>query len=376
MDTITLILFIAGFVLLVSGAEFLVRGASRLAIAVGISPLVVGLTVVAYGTSAPELAVTVQATYNGQADIAVGNVVGSNISNVLLVLGLSAIVAPLIVDQKLVRQEIPFMIGLSFLVLYMGQDGLISRTDGIILFAGAVAYTIFAIRQSRKESKAVQEEYEYEFDGEKVTLKGPGQTALQFGLIVVGVAMLILGSSWLIKGAVAIANYLGVSELIIGLTVIAVGTSLPEIATSIIASVRGERDIAVGNVVGSNIFNILSVLGLCAIAAPAGIAVSTAALSFDIPFMIAVAVACLPIFFTGYKIERWEGFLFLGYYVAYAVYLYLQATEHSALEPFSTAMAWFVIPLTVITLIIVLVREIQMKRREAVASSTPAGETK
>lgn len=366
MDIITLILFILGFVLLISGAEFLVRGASRLAVTIGISPLVVGLTVVAYGTSAPELAVTVQATYAGQADIAIGNVVGSNIANILLVLGLSALTTPLIVDQKLVRLEIPLMIGLSFLVLFMGWDGAISRLDGIVLFAGAVAYTVFAIRQSRKESKAIQKEYEEEFDGEKAILKSPAQVAWQFVLIGVGISMLMLGSRWLIDGAVAMAHYLGVSELIIGLTVVAVGTSLPEVATSVVASLRGERDIAVGNVVGSNIFNILSVLGLCSIVAPAGINVSTAALSFDIPVMIAVAVACLPIFFTDYRIARWEGVMFVGYHVAYTVYLYLQATEHGALGPFSLVMSLFVIPLTVITLLVLLVRHIQLSRSGAV----------
>lgn len=366
MDIITLLLFILGFVLLISGAEFLVRGASRLAVTIGISPLVVGLTVVAYGTSAPELAVTVQATYAGQADIAIGNVVGSNIANILLVLGLSALTTPLIVDQKLVRLEIPLMIGLSFLVLFMGWDGAISRLDGIVLFAGAVAYTVFAIRQSRKESKAIQKEYEEEFDGEKAILKSPVQVAWQFVLIGVGVSMLMLGSRWLIDGAVAMAHYLGVSELIIGLTVVAVGTSLPEVATSVVASLRGERDIAVGNVVGSNIFNILSVLGLCSIVAPAGINVSTAALSFDIPVMIAVAVACLPIFFTDYRIARWKGVMFVGYYVAYTVYLYLQATEHGALGPFSLVMSLFVIPLTVITLLVLLVRHIQLSRSGAV----------
>lgn len=368
MDIITLILFILGFVLLISGAEFLVRGASRLAVTIGISPLVVGLTVVAYGTSAPELAVTVQATYAGQADIAVGNVVGSNIANILLVLGLSALATPLIVDQKLVRLEIPLMIGLSFLMLFMGWDGAISRLDGVVLFAGAVAYTVFAIRQSRKESQAIQEEYKEEFDGEKAILKSPAQIAWQFVLIAVGISMLMLGSRWLIDGAVAMAHYLGVSELIIGLTVVAVGTSLPEVATSVVASLRGERDIAVGNVVGSNIFNILSVLGLCSIVAPAGINVSAAALSFDIPVMIAVAVACLPIFFTDYRIARWEGVMFLGYYAAYAVYLYLQATEHDALGPFNLVMSLFVIPLTVITLLVLLVRHIQLSRSGAAIS--------
>ena len=371
MDLITLILFIIGFVLLITGAEFLVRGASKLAIAIGISPLVVGLTVVAYGTSAPELAVTIQATFAGQSDLALGNVVGSNISNVLLVLGLSAVLGSLLVAQKLVRFEIPLMIALSVLILLIGLDGVIGWIDGLILFGGAMAYTFFVIRQSRKENKLIQAEYEQEFDGQKAKILGPLDLLRQAGLIVLGLGMLILGSKWLIDGAVATAEFLGVSQLIIGLTVVAVGTSLPEIATSVIASIRGERDIAVGNVVGSNIFNILSVLGLTGIIAPTGVLVSTAALSFDIPVMIVVAVACLPIFFTNYSIDRWEGFLFLGYYAAYTAYLYLQATQHDALPMFNGVMLLFVTPITIITIVIVVVRNIQANRQTLVKESIP-----
>lgn len=353
---ITFVLFVVGLVLLISGAEFLVRGASRLAVAVGISPLVVGLTVVAYGTSSPELAVTIHSSYGGQADIAIGNVVGSNISNILLVLGLSASIAPLVVAQQLIRLDIPLMIGLSILVLVMGWDGQISRFDGLILTMGAVAYTVFAIRQSRKESREVQEEYAQEF-GDGAT--SPSHIAIQLGLVAIGVIMIMFGARWLINGAVAIARLLGVSELIIGLTIIAVGTSLPEIATSLIASIRGERDIAVGNAIGSNIFNILFVIGLGSLIVPNGIKVSAAAMSFDIPVMIVVAVACLPIFFIGYNIARWEGFLFLGYYAAYTLYLFLQATEHDALATFSTIMITFVVPLTIITFTILAIRTIR-----------------
>lgn len=365
MNLMTFVLFGIGLILLVSGAEVLVRGASRLAIAAGISPLVVGLTVVAYGTSAPELAVTIQSTYAGQADIAVGNVVGSNISNILLVVGLSAAIAPLIVAQQLVRLEIPLMIGLSFLVLLMGLDGKISRVDGLILASGAVAYTIFAIRQSRKESREVQEEYAQEF-GDGQAHAGLWQVLIQLGLVGLGVAMVVLGSRWLIDGAIALARHFGVSELVIGLTIIAVGTSLPEVATSAIASIRGERDIAVGNAVGSNIFNILAVLGFGSLVAPDGVSVAASALHFDIPVMIAVAIACLPIFFTNYRIARWEGLVFLGYYGAYALYLFLQATHHDALRTFSAIMITFVVPLTVITFLILALRALRTNRAKAV----------
>ncbi len=366
MDNITLILFIFGFVLLISGAETLVRGASRLAVAAGISPLVVGLTVVAYGTSAPELAVTVQASFAGQTDIAIGNVVGSNIANILLILGISASVIPLAVSRQLIRWDIPVMISLSILMLLMGLDGKISRLDGIILFTGAVAYTVLAIRQSRQETLAIITK-STDLPATATSKIKPQQVLYQLALIVIGLGLLVLGSRWLVNGAVAVARLLGASELIIGLTIVAVGTSLPEIATSIAAGIRGERDIAVGNAVGSNIFNILLVLGLCSIVAPNGVDVSIPALHFDIPVMIAVSIVCLPIFFTGYEIARWEGFLFLGYYLAYVVYLLLNATHHRALPAFSMIMLTFVVPITGITLLGLVIRAIRTNSRSSVA---------
>ncbi len=362
MDAITLILFILGFVVLITGAEILVRGASRLAIIAGITPLVVGLTVVAYGTSAPELAVSVQASYAGQPDIAIGNVVGSNISNVLLVLGISAAVAPLAVSQQLIRWDIPIMIGLSVLLFVLGADGKLGRWDGLILFTGAIAYTVMAIRQSRQEVRQIALAHAELPTAPKVK-SGWQQIMMQIVYIGVGLALLVVGARWLVNGAVAIAKLFNVNELVIGLTIVAVGTSLPEIATSIVAALRGNRDIAVGNVVGSNIFNILLVLGLSSLVAPDGISVARPVLAFDIPVMIAVALACLPIMFSGYIIAHWEGFLFLGYYVAYAVYLFLNATHHAALTPFNWIMATFVLPLTGVTLLVLLVRAIRTNRR-------------
>jgi cation:H+ antiporter len=373
MDLLTFILFVMGFVLLIWGAEFLVRGASRLAVSAGISPLVVGLTVVAYGTSTPELAVTIQSTFAGQADIALGNVVGSNISNVLLVLGLAALIGPLIVARQLVRFDIPLMIGVSFLVLFMGLDGTIGRSDGLILVAIAVGYTIFVLYQSRKASKAVRVELDKVLD--EVIATTPVQLLVQLGLIIMGLALLVIGSNWLINGAVMIAELLGVSKLVVGLTVVAVGTSLPEIATSIVASFRGERDIAVGNVVGSNIFNILFVLGLSGIVGPAGVAVSTTALSFDIPVMILVAMACAPVFLTGYVIARWEGLLFFSYYIAYTVYLFLNVAESWAVNTFNIFMIAFAVPITVIILGVSLVRYIQNQRRTTLQAKSIIQET-
>jgi cation:H+ antiporter len=361
MNTITWLQLGAGLVLLVVGAEGLVRGASRIAILLGVSPLVIGLTVVAFGTGSPELAVSIQASFSGQTDLAVGNVVGSNIFNLLVILGLAAAVTPLVVHQQLVRLDVPILIGISLLFWLMAMDGKIGRIDGIVLFAGIVAYTVFEVVQARREKDAeVRAEYEHEY----AARPGGGVLVwlLNLGLVAGGLALLVLGSGWLVTSATAIAQALNVSPLIIGLTIVAAGTSLPEAATSVIASLRGERDIAVGNAVGSSIFNILAVIGVSGILAPQGIAVSAAALNFDIPVMVVASLACLPIFFTGYLIARWEGFLFLGYYIAYATYLFLATTQHDALPLFSSVMALFVIPLTVLTLAVIVWRTLLAPR--------------
>lgn len=359
MNTETLIFFVLGFGLLVISAEGLVRGASRLAAVSGISPLVIGLTVVAFGTSAPELAVSLFSAMNGQPDIALGNVVGSNILNVLFILGLSALITPLVVSQQLIRLDVPLMIIASVLLYLLALDGHISRLDGLLLFTGILVYTVFSIMKSRQETAQIQAEYAQEY-GLKEPVVSQQQTILvNLALIIIGLIGLVWGARWLVAGAVELARLAGVSELIIGLTVIALGTSLPEVAASVVASLRGERDIAVGNIVGSNLFNILAVLGLSSLLSPTGIQVSAAALNFDIPVMIAVAVACLPIFFTRHLIARWEGGLFLGYYVAYTTYLILHATRHDALTTFSTTMLWYVMPLTAATLLLLTVRALR-----------------
>ncbi len=360
MDAVTLGLFIVGLALLIVGAEVLVRGAARLARSLGISPIIIGLTVVAFCTSAPEMAVGLQASLGGEADIALGNVVGSNIFNVLFILGISALIAPLIVHQRLIQLDVPLMIGLSAAVFLMALDGRIGRVDGLLLLLGGIAYTIFTVRASRHTEPDVQQEYEKEFDAGRQSSR-----LVDVLLIAGGLVMLVLGARWLVGGAVSLARVLGLSELIIGLTIIAAGTSLPEVATSVIASLRGERDIAVGNVVGSNIFNLLFVLGACGLASAQGIAVPTAALRLDLPVMLAVAFACLPIFFSGYRIARWEGALLFGYYVAYTLYLVLDAVGHDALPTFSAVMLLFVVPLTILTLAVVVVRQTRLNRAGA-----------
>jgi cation:H+ antiporter len=304
--------------------------------------------------------VTIGSAYRGEADLAVGNVVGSNIFNVLFILGLSAIVAPLVVARQLVRLDVPIMIAASLLALLLALDGEVGRLDGLVLFSGLVAYMVFLVRQSRRETARLEQEDAEALGGAERTRASP---VVNVVLILVGLGLLVLGARWLVEGAVSIATALGVSELVIGLTVVAVGTSLPEVATSVLATLRGERDIAVGNVVGSNIFNLLAVLGLGSLVAPAGVPVSPGALAFDIPVMIAVAVATLPIFFSGYVIARWEGAVFLGYYVAYTAYLVLNATGHAAAPAIATAMLWFVLPLTALTLLVLAAREFRRRPR-------------
>jgi cation:H+ antiporter len=351
---VLLLSFVLGGAGLMIGAELLVRGASRLATAVGVTPLVIGLTVVSLSTSAPEIAISIDAALRGHADMAIGNIVGSNIFNVLLILGLSALMGPLVVAKRLLWWDVPLMIGFGLLMLLMGLDGRIGRFDGLVLCLSLVAYVWWAIQYSRHESRGVQDEHIATYvSGQKRVAR---HIAVQFVLIGTGLALLVLGAEWFVQGAVQLALALGMSDLVVSLTIVAAGTSLPEVVVSVLASYRGERDIAVGNVVGSCIFNILAVLGMSAVAIPSGINVPLAALHFDIPVMVATFVACLPIFLTGHQISRWEGGLFLGYYVTYTVYLILDATAHDALPVFSPIMLVFMIPLTAITLLIGAVR--------------------
>jgi len=359
----SIVYFIAGLVLLVIGAEALVKGASRLAAAFRVSPLIIGLTVVAFGTSAPELAVSIKAALADQADIAIGNVVGSNIFNVLFILGVSALIVPLVVSAQLIRLDVPLMVALSVVVFLMALDGALSRTDGVVLVLGLIGYVLFLIVQSRRDNAAAE--------AAAAACENPEELAdavnnprwlLNLGLVFGGLALLVLGSRWLVESAIAFAQYFGVSELVIGLTIVAAGTSMPEVVTSIVAALRGERDIAVGNVVGSNIFNLMGVLGVASVVAPSGIAISDAIIAFDLPIMLAVAFACLPIFFTGGVIRRWEGGVLLGYYLIYTLYLIFASTRHDLLNEYSLVLIWFVFPLTALTVIITLVQDLRRRR--------------
>ena len=365
MQILDVLLVIGGLVLLIAGGEELVRGASSIATRIGMSPLIVGLIVVSAATSAPELAVTVGAVISGEPGLAVGNVIGSNIVNILLILGLSALVMPLLIKRQLVRFDIPVMVGLSILLVAVSLDGQIGLLDGVLLLAGLVVHAVLSILIGRREVRVGAE------GAGTAPIPTPGSPTpvwLSLLLLVVGIGLLVLGSQLLVTGAVSIATGLGVSSLVVGLTVVAIGTSLPELATSIIAVRRGERDMAVGNIVGSNIFNIGMVLGLPAIIFGEGIPVPAAAIALDLPVMLATAIALLPIAFTGFIIARWEGGLFVAIYVAYTAYLVLAATQHGALEGFTDVMLWFVVPLIALTLVVVTTYEVGLHRSKRLAA--------
>ena len=349
---------VLGLVLLVVGAEALVRGASRLASSLGISPVIIGLTVVALGTSAPEISTTAKAAFSGHTSLALGNIVGSNILNILLILGLAALIRPLRVAHQLIRWDVPLMIGLALLLWLFGLDGRLGLLDGVILLAGMCAYLVLCVMDARIESGEVRETYAQQFQK-----TSSGSRITQIMIALMGLVLLVGGAQLLVGASLSLARILGLSELVIGLTIVAIGTSLPEVAASLVAALRGQRDLAVGNVVGSNIFNILAGLGLGAVLTPEGIAVDASAMGFDIPVMIATSIACLPIFLSAGEIARWEGALFLVFYAVYTSYLVLAGMHHDALPVFNHLVLGFVIPLTAVTLFVIYLRSLRQSRK-------------
>ena len=323
MDLITIIKIVEGLVALVVGGEWLIRGASRLATLLGIPPVVVGLTIVAMGTSAPELAVSLSAAFRGNADIAIANVVGSNIFNTFFILGLSALVSPLIIHATMIRREVPIMIGASLAVLLFSFDGRIQQIEALLLFGFAILYTWWLVRETkRNRSASLESQVKEELSYRAAPLKEKWQIPV---LIVAGLGVIMLGADWLVDGAILMAKALGVSDTVIGLTIVAAGTSLPEVVASVVATIKGERDIAVGNVIGSNIYNILFILGLSGGIVPGGLAVQASLLNYDIPILLVSAALCWPIFWWGKQVRRIEGALFLSLYIAYTGYLIYQA---------------------------------------------------
>lgn len=354
-----ILLFLAGLVILILGADLLVRGAARLAAAFGVSPLVIGLTIVAIGTASPEIAVSLQASATGQGELTLGNVLGSNIFNVLFILGLTALFAPIKIAEQLIRKDAPIMVGVSLLTFALAYNGRLGALDGVILLVGLLAYTGFALWQSRRESQAVKNEYAQEY-----AEKQPRTTrnmVVNVIFILIGLGLLVFGSNLLVEAAVSIAHGLGVSELVIGLTIVAAGTSLPEVATSLIAGLKGESDIAVGNAVGSNIFNLLGVLGLSALIAPDGLAVAERVLHFDLLVMVFVALVTLPVFYLDGRISRLEGILLISYFVLYTSYVVLRAVDSPALNALNFFLLAYA-PVTFGLLLLLAMRQSRQKK--------------
>ncbi|MCP3129502.1 calcium/sodium antiporter [Shewanella sp. KJ2020] len=307
---------IGGFIILTLGAEALVRGASSIALRLGITPLVIGLTIVAFGTSAPELAVSVKSALAGNSGIALGNVIGSNIVNIGLILAITALIRPIEVQSQMVKRDIPLMILASMLFWGLLLDGELSLIDGAVLLSLMVGYLVFSYISSKNTTDA---------DGEVIE-EGPKNPLLSMLFIAVGIGMLVGGGILFVDGAVDLAKVFGVSEVIIGLTIVAIGTSMPELVTSVIAAFKGQSDIAIGNIVGSNVFNILGILGVTAIVHP------VSALGFqplDFIVMLALAIVVLPFAWSGYKIGRRRGAVLLFSYIGYTSYLVSQASTQA-----------------------------------------------
>ena len=303
-----------GLVGLVWGGNWLVTGASRLAESFGIPRLIVGLTIVAFGTSAPELLVNLSSVFNGSTDLALGNVVGSNIVNIGFILGLAGLIMPIIVQAVLIRREIPIMIATAILSFVLSLDGELGMADGLILVAGFAAFTWLMVTSALKDKSVTTAPDVTEFPQEEVKAINRG---LEAGRLLAGLVILVIGANFTVTGAINIATALGISQLVIGVTLVAVGTSLPELMASTIAAMRKESDIAIGNVVGSNIFNILMILGSTAVLKP--VPVPQSALQFDFLVMIAFSLVLLPLAWTQRKLARWECGLFMVGYVAFVV---------------------------------------------------------
>lgn len=318
--------FVAGLIALTVGAEVMVRGSTNVAARLGISPIVIGLTVVSIGTSLPELAVGVTAAAEGNGELAVGNIVGTNIVNILFILGLSALLRPLAIEARTIRFDLPVMAGAAVLFWVLAFDGTLSWLDGVVLVGGAAAYTVALVRSSRQESREVITEYAHahphasDAEPNQPTQKS-GRGLLDTAMMLGGIAVIIVGAEWLVAGAVGMARAFGVSDALIGLTVVAIGTSAPELATAVVSTVRGQRDVAVGNLLGSSIYNILLILGVTCLVPAHGLALSSSLVRVDIPIMVATTLMCIPIFVSGRRVHRGEGAAMVTAYLAYLAFL-------------------------------------------------------
>ncbi|MAO64315.1 MAG: hypothetical protein CL666_04895 [Balneola sp.] len=357
----TVLFFILGLVMLIAGAELFLKSVDKFGLAWSVSPVVMGLTVVAFATGAPELAISLQAAAEGKPDLVLGNILGSNIANILLILGIAGLVKPLKITNRIIKIDVPVVIGASVLLFVLAMDGSLTPRDGFIILAALVVYSLFVYRQIRKDrqvNRLKNEENPSKLD-EPVTAWFYTKYIL---ILLIGLAFIVSGSRWMVDAAVEIAGVLGISELIIGLTIVSIGTSLPEVATSLSAVRHNDSDTAVANVMGSNLYNIFLTLGLTIVVAPGALSVSPDALKLDMPIMIAVALACLPLFWPGKQLGRIEAGGFLFYYIAYMAYLVLISIQHPLEQTMEWWMVWVIMPVTVVLIIAKFVLDYKRER--------------
>lgn len=319
--------FLLGLTVMVIGAEVMVRGSAAVAARMGISAIVIGLTVVSIGTSLPELAVGVVSAREGSGALAVGNIAGTNVVNLLLILGLSALILPLAMQMRTLRFELPVIAGAAVLMWALAADGTLSRLDGVVLVLGAIGYTVAVVYAAKRESRVVVGEFVEAYSADEPVRESAGRRRMvrDVAMMLGGIAVVVVGADWLVDGAVGMARGFGVTDALIGLTVVAIGTSAPELVTAVVSTLRGERDIAIGNLLGSSIYNILLVLGITVLVPAHGLAMPDTLVRIDIPIMVAVALICVPIFISGRRVSRGEGGAMV---VAYLVYLgYLLTTQ-------------------------------------------------
>ncbi|MFT7630090.1 MAG: cation:H+ antiporter [Mariniblastus sp.] len=352
MNTIPLL--VAGLALLLVGGELIVRGASCIAAKLGMSKLLIGLTVVAFGTSAPELAICLDAVCLGKSEVALGSIVGSNIANVLLILGLTATLFPIVVHRQIVQREVPIMIAVSLLFLLLTLDGVLYPAEGVVLLMAMALFLIWQIRSETTLETSAPKPTNQAGD----RLPTGTDTAIWLSVVQVfgGAACLWFGASWMVGAASTLAIQLGVSDLVIGLTIVAVGSSAPEIVVSLLAAKRGFPEMAVGSIIGSNIANLLLVGGITTVLSP-GITIPVEAFQFDIPVMLVSSIACLPIFATGHRIDRWEGILFLGWFTVFMVLLFIKPASNQTSPSWGHLVWLFAVPIVLATCLAIVLHK-------------------
>lgn len=328
------ITFLAGLIIIIVGAELLLRGASHIATLLKIKPIIIGLTVVSVGTSMPELAVGITAAMEDKGALAVGNIAGTNIFNILFILGLSALIRPLPLHLLSIKLDVPVMIATALVLIAIAWDGLLNRAEGLVLISAAIIYTIALIQLSKRESAAMRHEFAEEYGAGSVKLPAGivlPRTRLNIGLwngllLMLGIFLTVLGAELMVTGATGIAQSYGISDAVIGLTIVAIGTSAPELASTMLATFKNDRDVAIGNLIGSGIYNILVILGITSTVAPSGINVSDEILMIDLPLAAIVAMVCLPVFKSDRLVSRREGLFFVIAYLIYFSSLFLLRT--------------------------------------------------